>query len=367
MVAHEVGVVRACVGRLAEAHILTGQQFLTHARFERGNRLPASPVTQRHPGELVFVPRRRSLGDEHREKIGEALTLKHVVVEVSHTAQASDDRSHLRHAAQLPRSLRVVDVAHELCGHAHDVLRVDRKRCIVTGVSLVHPVGHAPPDTVNLDAGANHVADLHTRPVVGIEHGNLLRLDQLDLHRDSQTIFDATGADSHEELTTTEPSPNTKRLQAVEVENAVRVSVAHPLIPKRVEFEFERGVLGQRARHNAGADQIGCPTANRRSTRPLVAPNVAGAVANDVEIRDRLVRAGGGGIPPLQPTTHARRLVTGLRIDHTLCARTLRHQQYPRPAWYMNVRLAVGRGSADCSCAWRRSSLRAAISSLIER
>ncbi len=138
----------------------------------------------------------------------------------------------MRQAADLARIERAVDVQHVGGRHPHRFGQNVAPVGAVARMTTPEVIGHTPPDPVELDAAADHVAVWRGLGLVKRQH---LGLQQLALQGHAQTILRAAGAQPHETFAGHEHLARHHRLQPVEVGQPVGVRLVGPGEPQALD------------------------------------------------------------------------------------------------------------------------------------
>ena len=100
----------------------------------------------------------------------------------------------------------------------------------------------------------------------------MLGLDQLELQRDTQTIFWSARSQPDQAFTALQHGPTGQRLESIKIGLTCCIGFLYPVAPQCLHCGFERIVTGQTLRLDARADRIGHKGFDAR-LRPGVAPH----------------------------------------------------------------------------------------------
>lgn len=233
------------------------------------------------------------LGSEPRDEAGEhrrgLLAHQFRVVVLVEFVQLHQRPREPRLAADLPRAQRAEQVDDLGGTHAHGVETSrggararHRRQAPVARMRAGQVVGHAPPEPVELDAGADDVA----RGQVPVQSGRqVLGLEHLQLQTHRQTVLGTAPAQAHQRLAAFQHRAAGERLQAVEVGESCGVGLLHPVPPQRVDGLAHGRISHHALRLDAGADGVGHEGLDARG-RPGVAPGEIAALGAQFVLRE---------------------------------------------------------------------------------
>ena len=170
-----------------------------------------------------------------------------VVGQVPISHQADRQLADAAHGAG-PWAAVVVD---DLAGrHAHALQRAQRPACHLARVLRIQPVGNAAAELVEFFAEDAHIAVVQRAGAGLIE---VVRFEQLDLHRDGQAVTGTTPASTDQNLSGTEPLIHQQSQQAGETVHSVSVAV-QPIAPGHpsCRLGLVGGVDGHAVAHDVG-------------------------------------------------------------------------------------------------------------------
>lgn len=112
----------------------------------------------------------------------------------------------------------------------------------VTRMLTIKMIGHAPSDSVKLDAAANGVA---CRAKLRLRQRQHLGFQQLQLQRHRQPVFWAARSEANEAFASLEHCARDKGLQAVKVRQTIGIRFVRPCQPNALDFILQCLILNK--------------------------------------------------------------------------------------------------------------------------